>query len=223
MFHAFYFRVLHFHVLHFHVQHFHVLHFHPVRSTFSCPAISCPAYSCLAFSPLAIPMVRHFHLLHFQSTRGNVFFMESQARLLVWFAESSVLKVESKSYFDNLSNCCQATATRAMFGDTVTVSGCYFHYGQALMKRLKKIGLTNAYRNKENTQKVFRCLLALRLLPVTDIDLAFKDMIAMVAEDSRRTSEDPPGTILPLRPKQWLTSGRRGCLYETILRALTTQ
>jgi len=37
-----------------------------------------------------------------------------------------------------------ATTNRAVFGDTVTVSGCSFHYGQALMKRLKKIGLTNA-------------------------------------------------------------------------------
>jgi len=44
-----------------------------------------------------------------------------------------------------------ATAIRAVFGDTVTVSGCWFHHGAALVTRLKKIGLTNAYRNEENT------------------------------------------------------------------------
>ena len=70
-----------------------------------------------------------------------------------------------------------------MFGDTVKVSGCCFHYGQALMKR-PKIGLTNAYRNEENTQEILQCLLALSLLTVTDIDLTFKDVTAVVTEDS---------------------------------------
>jgi len=31
------------------------------------------------------------------------------------------------------------------------------------MKRLKKIGLTDAYKNDETTQVIFRCLLALPL------------------------------------------------------------
>jgi len=51
------------------------------------------------------------------------------------------------------------------------------------MKRLKKIGLTNAYRNEETTREEFRCLLALPLLAVTDIDLRFKEVTAMVTED----------------------------------------
>ena len=71
-----------------------------------------------------------------------------------------------------------------MFGNTVMVSRCWFHYDQALMKRSKKIGLTNAYRNEESTREVFRCLLALSHLPVADIDFAFKDVTAMVTEDS---------------------------------------
>ena len=66
------------------------------------------------------------------------------------------------------------------------------------MKRPKKIGLTNAYRNEENTQEVFQCLLALPLLPVADIDLAFKNVTAMVTED---TIEDPAGAVMPLRPQ----------------------
>ena len=57
------------------------------------------------------------------------------------------------------------------------------------MNSLKKIGLTNAYRNEENTQEVFQCLLALVLLTVTDIDLAFKDVTAMDTEDSRSTAQ----------------------------------
>ena len=52
------------------------------------------------------------------------------------------------------------------------------------MNRRKKIVLTNAYRNGKNTREVFLCLFALPFLPVADIDLAFKDVAAMVTEDS---------------------------------------
>jgi len=55
-----------------------------------------------------------------------------------------------------------------VYGNDVMVSGCWFHYAQAVMNRLKKIGLSDAYNNEETTQVVFRCLLALPLLPVAD-------------------------------------------------------
>jgi len=49
------------------------------------------------------------------------------------------------------------TATlREVLGDQLTVSGCWFHYSKAIMKRLKKIGLTSVYQNQEDTQVVFR-------------------------------------------------------------------
>ena len=50
------------------------------------------------------------------------------------------------------------------------------------MKRLKKIGLSDAYNNEETTRVVFRCLAP--LLPVADIDPAFKDVKALVQDDS---------------------------------------
>jgi len=52
------------------------------------------------------------------------------------------------------------------------------------MKRLKKIGLTAAYQNEEDTQVVFRCLMALPLLPVVDIVAGFQDVKALVKPDS---------------------------------------
>ena len=52
------------------------------------------------------------------------------------------------------------------------------------LQRLKKIGLTEAYQNEETTQAVFRCLLALPLLPVTDIDPAFQDVKVLVHDDT---------------------------------------
>ena len=59
-------------------------------------------------------------------------------------------------------------AVRVVFGEQVTLSGCWFHYAQAVMKRLKKLGLTDAYRSDEDTRVVYRCLLSLPLLPAAD-------------------------------------------------------
>ena len=79
------------------------------------------------------------------------------------------------------------------------------------------------YRNEENTQEVFLCLLALPLLPVEDIDLAFKDVTGMVTEDSLSKTQLEQ---LCRYVKEWLTKkqhwARRGCRYETILRFRTT-
>ena len=89
--------------------------------------------------------------------------------------------------------------------------------GFAEMQR-KKIGLTSAYRNEENTQEVCRCLLALPLVPVADIDLAFKDVTAMVTEDS--PSKTQLEQLCRYVHKEWLTKnsiGRRGCRYETYM------
>ena len=67
------------------------------------------------------------------------------------------------------------------------------------MKRLKKIGVIYAYSNEENTPKAFRCLLALPLLPVTDIDLTFEDVTALPCHGYRQlTVKDPAGAILLL-------------------------
>ena len=76
---------------------------------------------------------------------------------------------------------------RAMFGDTVMVSGWWFHCGQALIKCPKKIGLTNAHRNEEKTQEVFWCLLA---------DIQRRDSHGYRGF----TVEDPAGAIVSLRP-----------------------
>jgi len=45
-----------------------------------------------------------------------------------------------------------AAAVRAVFCDDLTMSGCWFHFAQAVVKRLKKVRLTDAYTNEESTQ-----------------------------------------------------------------------
>ena len=59
---------------------------------------------------------------------------------------------------------------------------------------------------EENTREVFQCLLALRFLPVTDIDLAFKDVTVMVTEDS--PSKTQLEQLCCYVHKQWLTRKR---------------
>ena len=82
-----------------------------------------------------------------------------------------------------------AAAIREVFGSDVTVSGCWFHYAQAVMKRLKKLGLTDAYKNEEDTQVTFRCLLALPLLPVVDISPAFNEIMSSVKPGLSSTNQ----------------------------------
>ena len=67
-----------------------------------------------------------------------------------------------------------AAAVRSVFSGDVTVSACWFNLDQALVKRMEKVGLTDTYANEESTQVVVRCLLALPLLPVDDIELTFQ-------------------------------------------------
>ena len=73
-----------------------------------------------------------------------------------------------------------AAAVRNVFGNNVVVSGCWFHYAQALIKRLRKLGLTDAYRHDEETQTAFRCLLSLPLLPAGDIEPAFRETKTLI-------------------------------------------
>jgi len=51
------------------------------------------------------------------------------------------------------------------------------------MKRLKKNSLSDAYHDDDITQLIFRCLLALPLLPVADIVPAFQELKALVKDD----------------------------------------
>jgi len=89
-----------------------------------------------------------------------------------------------------------------VYGDQLIVSECWFHYAQALIKRLRKLGLTHGYRNDEETQTIFRCLLSLPLLPVGDIAPGFQELKSLV------TSQSPTSaTIMQLLryvERQWI-------------------
>ncbi|CAF0873328.1 unnamed protein product [Didymodactylos carnosus] len=55
-------------------------------------------------------------------------------------------------------------------------ASCYFHFTQALYRNIQNLGLTTAYRDTESTRIVCRKLMALPLLQLNDIELAFEDL-----------------------------------------------
>lgn len=73
------------------------------------------------------------------------------------------------------------SAFRRVFGNEVVISGCWFHYGQAIIKKLRKIGLTVAYGRDVNVKSVIHCLLGLPLLPENDILQGLTDIRDLIS------------------------------------------
>jgi len=73
-------------------------------------------------------------------------------------------------------------AFRQLYGD-VSVSGCWFHFSQAVIKRVQKLGLKDAYQSRDDIKDVVRCILGLPLLPASDIADALQDIRAMIRND----------------------------------------
>jgi len=99
-------------------------------------------------------------------------------------------------------------AVRAVFGNDVTVSGCWFHYAQALVKRMCKVGLANTYQQEDDTQTIIRCLLALPLLPVGGIIPGFEEIKALLTAQS--PSKTRTTQLFRYVERQWLNKANIG-------------
>ena len=95
-----------------------------------------------------------------------------------------------------------AAAPRNVYGDQLIVSGCWFHYAQALIKRLRKLGLTDAYRNDEETQTIFRYLLSLPL-PFGDIAPGFQELKSLLT--SQLATSATMTQLLRYVERQWIS------------------
>jgi len=163
--------------------------------------------------------------LRHQPARVEIARHENARNAIVWNTECWVLSIAEQECMSRQERApdlqpnqviadfeeAPTAAIRAVYGNDLTVSGCWFHYGQAIMKRLKKIGLTEAYQNEETTQAVLRCLLA---LPVTDIDPAFQDVKVLVHDDT-------PSKTLLLQlcryvERQWLNKSSIGAARMSV-------
>jgi len=75
---------------------------------------------------------------------------------------------------------------RAVFGEQLQISGCWFHYAQAAIRRMKKTGTSRGIQDAgTDTVGVSVCsLLSLPLLPSNDIEPGFGDVQWMDIDDS---------------------------------------
>jgi len=93
------------------------------------------------------------------------------------------------------------SAFRRVFGD-VTVTGCWFHFAQSIIKRVHKLGLKDEYMNEPDVQDIVRCLLGLPLLPANEICPAFDEVKLAVSNDSRFVNK--LNALLRYVGRQWI-------------------
>ena len=86
----------------------------------------------------------------------------------------------------------------------------YVCYAQALVKRTRKLGLTDACNSdvETSTAIIFRCLLCLPLLPVGDVQTAFAKVSALLNNDS--PSKPAMSQLLRYVSRQWLQKSSTG-------------
>jgi hypothetical protein len=75
------------------------------------------------------------------------------------------------------------SALQHVFG-AVHVSGCWFHYAQAIVKRLNKVGLKEAYSRNSDVKDTTLCLLGLPLLPASAMNQAIDELMQSLNQSS---------------------------------------
>jgi len=108
-------------------------------------------------------------------------------------------------------------AFREVFGD-VQFSGCWFHYGQAIVKRVQKVGLKEAYVQEESVKEVVRCFFGLPLLPVDDISDALEDVRLAIPADSPH-AEKLQQLLARYVKRQWLLARPSLCRRTASVRS----
>jgi len=73
-------------------------------------------------------------------------------------------------------------AFQDVFGE-VAIAGCWFHYCQAVIKRLNKLGLKEHYQSRDDITDIVRYILGLPLLPAEDIRTAAEEIRATICTD----------------------------------------
>lgn len=69
-----------------------------------------------------------------------------------------------------------AIALRRVFGGDIQLSGCFFHYTQAVLRKFKKMPISLEVRRHEHIQHILHCLMSLPLLPPEQIKEGLADV-----------------------------------------------
>jgi len=101
----------------------------------------------------------------------------------------------------------------------VAVSGYWFHYCQAVVKRLNKLGLKEDYQNQDDIKDIVRCLFGLPLLPAEDIRNALQTIRAMICTDMRMARQLQQ--LMTYVQRQWIDRWRTNNVLESYHAALS--
>ena len=82
----------------------------------------------------------------------------------------------------------------------VVVSGCWFHYTQALYRNIQRIGLASAYQKNESIRAWLKCFMALPLAKRDAVDAAI-DLLMESEPSSNRLIFD----FCEYFKNQWVT------------------
>jgi hypothetical protein len=96
-----------------------------------------------------------------------------------------------------------------VFGDQVVLSGCWFHFAQAIVRRARRIGLTIAFKHDAIARKCIRSLCALPLLPPEAIPGAAAD-IRTVASAAQGEVLQKLETLCEYVRKTWIEKATIG-------------
>jgi hypothetical protein len=70
-----------------------------------------------------------------------------------------------------------------------TVTGCYFHLCQSVIRKVNEIGLKLNYETKDEVRCYVRCLLALAFVPEADVGEAFEVLADTQPDDIEHLDE----------------------------------
>ncbi|XP_054709080.1 uncharacterized protein LOC129218781 [Uloborus diversus] len=67
----------------------------------------------------------------------------------------------------------------------INVKGCYFHYSQAIWRKVQELGLVKNYVNSEETRTWIRRIIALPLVPMDEVSEAFLLLLEDAPQQTR--------------------------------------
>ena len=82
--------------------------------------------------------------------------------------------------------------------------GCWFHYSQAMLKRVNKLGLKD-YQNRDDIKDIIRCILGLALLPAADIPTGLQEVCATICNDTQMAQQLQQ--LVTYDQRQWIHTG----------------
>ena len=86
----------------------------------------------------------------------------------------------------------------------IQITGCLFHYTQAIWNRVRKAGLVNIYRTNSDFIKWLRCIMALPLLPQKEISSTFCLLGDQIIPDLSQSQDSNIRQLKKYIKKQWV-------------------